>query len=93
MSGYTSYYRTRDGRADYRFSFERQSDGTWRAYILSQPSYGGRDTGAHPTHRLSDGGRKYVCWDRALRSAEEAQSVAAKWADATQKYIATGQRF
>lgn len=87
------YYRTRDGRADYGFSIERQSDGTYRPYIASQPDYGSRSAGAHETHRLSDGGRKFVCWDRALHSEEEARTVAGLWADATQNYIRTGQRF
>lgn len=88
------YYRTRDGRADYGFSVERQSDGMYRPYITSQPNYGSRSTGAHETHRLTgSGGRKYVCWDRPLRSEEEANNVAALWADATQNYIRAGQRF
>jgi hypothetical protein len=68
----TTYYRTRDGRADYHFSIERQTDGTYRTYILSQPNYGSRATGAHETHRLTGGSRHYVCWDRPLRSEEEA---------------------
>jgi hypothetical protein len=90
----TTYYRTRDGRADYGFSIERQSDGTYRPYITSQPGYGSRSTGAHQTHRLTgEGGRKYICWNRSLRSQEEAKSVAALWADATQDYIRTGQPF
>jgi hypothetical protein len=86
-------YRTKDGRADYSFSYERQSDGTWRAYIVSQPSYGGRDEGAHPTHRLSDGCRKYVCWSAPIPSFEQAKQVSAIWADATQEYIRGGKRF
>ena len=86
-------YRTKDGRADYRFSYERQSDGTWRAYIVSQPGYGSRDEGAHPTHRLSDGSRKYVCWSAPIPSLEQAKQVSALWADATQEYIRSGKRF
>ena len=89
----TIYYRTRDGRADYGFSIAELSDGTFRAYISSQPGYGSRSTGAHETHRLTDGGRPYVCWTNRLQSAEDAQRVAALWADATQEYIRTGQRF
>jgi hypothetical protein len=89
----TIYYRTKDGRADYGFSIERQSDGSYRPYILSQPSYQGRDSGAHPTHRLSDGGRYYVCWTKKLWSDAEARKVAALWADATQEYIRTGREF
>jgi len=87
------FYRTKDGQADYRFSFEQMVDGAWRAYIENQPCYGTRDTGAHPTHRLSDGDRKYVCWTTALRSEQEARRVAALWADSTQEYIRTGVRF
>ena len=86
-------YRTKDGLADYCFSFEEQRDGTWRAYIVRQPSYQARDESAHPTHRLSDGGRKYVCWDSPLRSLAQAKQVAALWADCTQKYIRIGTRF
>lgn len=93
MRRYGSYYRTSDGLADYRFIFEEQSDGTWRAYIEEQPSYRGRPTDTHSTHRLSDGDRKYVCWTDPLRSLEEAKQVAALWADATQQYIRTGRGF
>lgn len=91
--GKTLHYRTKDGRADYKFSYERQSDSTWRAYILSQPPYGSRDEGAHATHRLSDGSRKYVCWSAPIPSFEQAKQVSALWADATQEYIRTGKRF
>ena len=89
----TTYYRTKDGQADYRFSIEQQTDGTYRSFILAQPPYGSRATGPHETHRLTDGGRRYVCWDRPLRSENEAQSVVARWADATQEYIKSGRRF
>ena len=87
------YYRTRDGREDYKFSFERQTNSTWRTYILRQPGYGTRSSGAHITHRLSDGGRKYICWDTPLRSLAEAKQLAAAWADKTQDYIKYGRRF
>jgi broad specificity polyphosphatase/5'/3'-nucleotidase SurE len=89
----TMFYRTRDGREDYQFSFEQQRDGTWRAYIESQPNYGGRDSDAHTTHRLSDGSRKYVCWTDPLDTLAQAKQVAAMWSDATQEYIRTGKRF
>ena len=83
-------YRTTDGSADYRFSFEEQSNGDWRIYIEWQPSYQGRPTGAHPTHRYSDDSRSYVCWTEELRSLSDARKVAALWADGTQNYIRTG---
>ena len=90
----TAYYRTEDGLADYFFSFERQRDGSYRAYIVSQPSYRGRSDDMHSTHRLRDsGGRPYVCWTRPLRSEQDAREVAALWADCTQEYIRSGRRF
>jgi hypothetical protein len=86
-----TFYRTKDGRADFGFSFERLSDGSIRPYIDSMPSYGSRDTGLHTTHRLTEGGRYYVCWDRPLRSVEEAKQVVALWSDLTQEYIKSGR--
>lgn len=77
----------------YEFSFERQEDGTYRAYIVDQPSYGNRDAKSTTTHRLIDGNRHYVCWDTPLKSLEEAKKVAAAWADRTDRYILTGKRF
>ena len=91
--GHRCIYRTRDGADYFRFSIEPLATGAWRPYIVEQPSYGGRDEGAHATHRLSDGGRKYVCWTSTLPTLEQAQRVAAMWAEATQEYIRTGKRF
>jgi hypothetical protein len=88
-----SKYRTRDGQDDYHLSFEQQRDGSWRVYIEEQPGYRGRADDAHTTHRLSDGGRKYICWTNPLRTLPEAKQVAAMWADATQQYIRSGTRF
>lgn len=86
------YYRTRDGRADYQFSFERLSDGSIRPYIESMPSYGSRDTGLHTTHRLHDSSRRYyVCWNRPLINVEDVKQVVALWSDLTQEYIKTGR--
>ena len=93
MNDDQSYYRTSDGLADYQFSFEEQSNGTWKAYIEAQPSYQGRASDSHSTHRLADGNRKHICWDRPLKSLEEAKGVAAAWADKTQDYIKTGSKF
>jgi hypothetical protein len=89
----TTYYRTRDGQVDYGFSIERQLDGTYRAFIVSQPDYRTRSTEPWETHRLTAGGRHFVCWTQPLQSEEAAKSVAALWADATQEYIRTGQPF
>ncbi len=86
-----TYYRTRDGQADYGFSIERQRDSSYRVYIESMPGYGSRNTGVHVTHRLSDGGRNYICWSESLGSEQAAKQVAARWADMTQEYIRTGR--
>lgn len=93
MRKHRCFYRTKDGRVDYEFSFEEQADGSWRAYIANQPSYGNRPSGCHTTHRLSDGLRKYVCWTQKLQTLQDAKQVAAMWADKTQEYIRTGARF
>ncbi len=88
------WYRSRDGQSYYRFSIERQVDGTYRSYITSHPEYGSRARNAHATHRLTDSeGRTFVCWSDPLRSEQEALRVAAAWADATQDYINSGRRF
>jgi hypothetical protein len=86
----TIKYRTKDGRADYEFSFEQQRNGDWRAYIVSQPSYLGRSTSLDDTHRLKDGSRYYVCWTKPLRTTSDLRKVVALWADLTQRYIANG---
>lgn len=83
-------YRTKDGKASYAFSLEKQSDSTWRAYIETPPSYGGRLDNAHATHRLIDGERRYVCWSEPVRSPADMKQIAAMWADSTQNYIKTG---
>ena len=93
MRKYQKYYRTSDGQADYYFNFEEQSNGIWRAFIEQQPSYNGRATDDHSTHRLSSFFRKYICWDHPLQSLDEVMSVAAIWADKTQEYIKTGKKF
>jgi hypothetical protein len=85
------FYRTKDAQADYHFDFVRQGDGNWRIYILSQPGYGSRATGAHDTHRYHDGSRYYICWDRDIPTEAAAREVGALWADATQTYIRTGR--
>ena len=83
-------YRTKDGQTDFVFSFEEQSDCSWRAYIESPIAYRGRPEGAHETHRLSDGGRRFVCWSESIRSPADMKVIAAIWADCTQNYIKTG---
>jgi tetratricopeptide (TPR) repeat protein len=82
-------YRTEDGLADYGFSFERRPNGEWRIYITSQPSYEGRDTSLHTTHRVSDGRRHYVCWTAPLWKLKDAKTVAGP--DLRQSVVVTTQ--
>jgi hypothetical protein len=89
----TVFYRTADGRADYHFSFEQQSDGTWRVYILSAVDYRGRLSDCYSTHRLNDGNRQYICWTTPISKETDARAIAAAWADKTQRYIRFGEAF
>ena len=88
-----SYYRTQDGKADYRFSFEEIDHNQWRVYILEQPSYGSRSSGSLETHRLRDGKRTSICVTKTITSLHEARRLASLWADCTQKYIRQGSKF
>lgn len=85
-------YRPEGASATYLFSFERLG-GNWRIYIDAQPSYRGRSNDLHSTHRLPSDGRYYICWTGALTTLANAIRVAARWADNTQVYIATGRNF
>jgi hypothetical protein len=86
----TIKYRTKDSEADYEFSFERTPEGDLRAYIVSQPSYRNRATDANSTHRLSENGRKYVCWTQQIWNRSQLEWVVAEWCDRTQRYIKYG---
>ncbi|WP_460359297.1 hypothetical protein [Mycobacterium sp. ZZG] len=91
MTSGAVHYRA-SGGVDFTFRFTwMPAENTWRIYIERQPSYGSRATGAHSTHRLGLPNRPYICWTDRLTSYEAARKVAAMWADATQRYIATGQ--
>ncbi len=79
-----------DGSYDFDHRFV---DGEWRAYIRSQPSYGGRDDDLHSTHRHHDSRGHYVCWTEPIESREDSEAIAEQWARATDRYIRTGERF
>ncbi len=88
------YANDRHGRRDkeYRFNYKKVN-GSWRAYILRMPSLGSRSADGHSTHRLWDGNKAYVCWDRPVNSLKDMQMISRVWADNIQEYIATGKRF
>lgn len=83
-------YTTLDRRMTFRFDFVQLESGGWQIYIVRQPSYGPRATGAGATHRLSDSRGQYVCWNAPIPTLDAAKGVARAWADATQAYIETG---
>ena len=85
------HYTTLDRRDTFTFDFVQVSNYEWRAYIVSEPSYGERAQGAHESHRLHDSRGHYVCWAPAPRTLNEAKGAARAWADATQVYIRRGR--
>lgn len=89
-----AFYRTRSGRSLFAFTFILWSDGSYRAYIRAQPSYGRRSPRGDLTHRNGDSmGRSYVCWVPAPRSAVDVLKVARHWAERTELYIRDGAGF
>lgn len=89
--GYTPKCRGRDGE---RYNFEvEETPTTFRIYIVRQPSYRGRDTSLHATHRLMEDGRYYICWAGNIRSSSHVHGVIKLWVHLTEKYIRTGARF
>lgn len=69
----------------------------YRIYILKSPSYGRRSSGAHETHRLSDGAFecRFICVasNAYPHTLTEARELALMWAQATARYIKTGKNF
>lgn len=83
------FYRTRETGQDYEFDFVRLPH-TWQINILQQPSYAGRDTSASIIHRLGGPGNYFICWSTAIPSLGQAKTIAANWAEGTDRYIRTG---
>lgn len=83
----TLTYRSRDGRAYFRFRFTPLAAGL-RIHILEFPN---RRIGS--CHVLHDSGGPYICWSAPIRSMAAAKAVAAMWAEATLVYQRTGREF
>lgn len=93
MKGQMAIYRTADGQGVYVFSFKKIRWRDWRVYVEVEPPYGNRVSCSCATHRLSDGGKKYICWSTRIKSLDKAKQIAALWAESTQEYIKTGKKF
>lgn len=88
------FYRTRTYGLLFAFTFVRWGDGTYRAYIRQQPSYGSRSPRGDDTHRLGDAAsRAYVCWTPPPRTGPDILKVARHWAERTERYIRHGTPF
>ena len=86
-------YRTQDGLGYYGFSFEFQVNVGWRAYIIFEPfhqSHG--DYLDLPYQSIDRDGRRYVDWSSKLDNLGEAKTVAALWAELTQRYRRTQEQ-
>jgi hypothetical protein len=81
-------------RMEFKFSYV-YTGSSWRAYILSSPSYGSRSADLHSTHRYSDSScnRHYVCWTVNLLRLEDMIEVSRLWARKTARYIDCGESF
>ncbi len=91
----TDVYRTNDGSAYFRFGFARVGNRV-EIDILDMPSYGGRASDQHSTHRLKSerGGYKVCFGDPSVSdSISSAKNWAKQWAEHTWKYITTGTPF
>ena len=79
------------------FAFYLVSGQYYEVDVLSMPSYGGRRTDEHSTHRLpSNYGNEYrVCVGDAtsMSSFSEARHWASQWAEHSMQYINFGTPF
>ena len=77
----------------FRFTFVRCVDGSYRAYIRAQPKYRHLQSDMTATHRLQDPRNgHFICWAPAPRDAVSILKVAKLWAERTARYVATGTR-
>lgn len=86
-------YRTKCGTGIYKFRYVDLGD-FFEIDILEQPSYNGRPSGGHASHRLpSDRGGEKICLapGHEPKTIDQAKKVSIEWADLTQTYINTGR--
>ena len=63
-------FRSSSGTSSGRFTY-RKKNGAWRAYFRGEPP--------SMSHVLRDSDGYYVCWDRPLRTEQDARRVARRW--------------
>jgi hypothetical protein len=86
-------YQTRDGLTYYGFSIDFESARGWRVYIIFQPSSHGNDDSLKlPYQARDDTGRRYVDWSEKIDNLADAKTVAALWAEVTQRYQRTQEK-
>ena len=80
-------YWTQDGLANYGFSIEFQPDKGWQVYIVFRPLYQDNNDKSRLPHQVTDdSGRSYVNWPARIDSLGDAKTVAALWAENTERY-------
>jgi hypothetical protein len=80
-------YRTQDGLGLYGFSIEFQPNVGWRVYIVFQPLYQGSGENSKWPYEATDySGRSYVNWPAKLDNLGDAKTVAALWAENTERH-------
>jgi hypothetical protein len=91
-ANYLDTYRTTDSAAFFKFRFVNVGS-YYEIDILEMPSYAGRSSDQHTTHRLNStrGGQRICFGDPNVASTlNKAQKWAGIWSEATWKYIRTG---
>jgi hypothetical protein len=85
---WTEKYRTLDGSVHYTFGFRQLTDGTFHLYTIGPLEL--LEVG-DPVHIFMDHGKRRICWSTAIKSVQKAKYVAAKWAEAFERYRKDGK--
>ena len=52
----------------FRFQYYYSPQKGYRAYILESPNYRDRSVTSPATHRIHEGSKYYICWDKPIRN-------------------------
>lgn len=97
FSEYVYKTKSSGGRHIFRFKYVLHPNGYYEIVILEQPSYNGRNTSAHITHRMSStttSGKRIICISNPRRDTKtlaQAQSISTGWSELTSNYILRGE--